>query len=147
MKRPRAGCPGGSLASGRLSAASLARVRAAFCPKQSWGLSRCLSLRNSKHHPRSAFAPASRPESRRAEPGYQVIRRNGAVTPFDASKIAIALTKAFLAVEGNSAAASRRVHDIVEALTAQIVDRPDAPRRYRAHASTSRTCRTRSSSR
>ncbi|MCK0198631.1 ribonucleoside-diphosphate reductase subunit alpha [Ancylobacter sp. 6x-1] len=52
---------------------------------------------------------------------YQVIRRNGAVTPFDASKIAVALTKAFLAVEGSSAAASRRVHDIVADLTGQIV--------------------------
>ncbi|MGE3147904.1 MAG: ribonucleoside-diphosphate reductase subunit alpha [Pseudorhodoplanes sp.] len=56
-----------------------------------------------------------------SEPAYQVIRRNGAVTPFDASKIAVALTKAFLAVEGNSAAASRRVHDIVAELTQQIV--------------------------
>jgi ribonucleoside-diphosphate reductase alpha chain len=56
-----------------------------------------------------------------ATPGYQVIRRNGAVTPFDASKISVALTKAFLAVEGSSAAASRRVHDIVAGLTEQIV--------------------------
>ncbi|MGL4966340.1 MAG: ribonucleoside-diphosphate reductase subunit alpha [Inquilinus sp.] len=56
-----------------------------------------------------------------AEPAYQVIRRNGAVTPFDESKISVALTKAFLAVEGAGAAASRRVHDIVEGLTAQIV--------------------------
>ncbi|WP_371344909.1 ribonucleoside-diphosphate reductase subunit alpha [Ancylobacter sp. IITR112] len=54
-------------------------------------------------------------------PGYQLIRRNGAVTPFNASKIAVALTKAFLAVEGSSAAASRRVHDIVADLTEQIV--------------------------
>ena len=54
-------------------------------------------------------------------PAYQVIRRNGAVTPFDPSKIAVALTKAFLAVEGNSAAASRRVHDMVAELTQQIV--------------------------
>ncbi len=50
-----------------------------------------------------------------------MIRRNGAVTPFDETKIAVALTKAFLAVEGNSAATSRRVHDIVVELTAQIV--------------------------
>lgn len=57
-----------------------------------------------------------------AEPGYRVIRRNGAVTPFDPSKIAVALTKAFLAVEGNTAAASRRIHEIVERLTRQIVD-------------------------
>lgn len=66
-------------------------------------------------------ATAQRPSRPATEPTYQVIRRNGAVTPFDASKIAVALTKAFLAVEGNSAAASRRVHDIVAGLTEQIV--------------------------
>ncbi|MFT3987663.1 ribonucleoside-diphosphate reductase subunit alpha [Aestuariivirga sp.] len=56
-----------------------------------------------------------------AEPLYQVIRRNGLVTPFDPAKIAIALTKAFLAVEGGTAAASRRIHDIVADLTQQVV--------------------------
>ena len=61
------------------------------------------------------------PAGAAAQPDHQVIRRNGAVTTFDASKIAVALTKAFLAVEGNSAAASRRVHDIVAELTQQIV--------------------------
>ncbi|MBS7697134.1 MULTISPECIES: ribonucleoside-diphosphate reductase subunit alpha [unclassified Chelatococcus] len=69
-----------------------------------------------------------------AEPGYKLIRRNGAVTPFDPSKIAIALTKAFLAVEGSGAAASRRVHDIVADLTDQIVTalmrRADAGRTF-----------------
>ena len=48
-----------------------------------------------------------------SEPGYQLIRRNGAVTPFDPSKISVALTKAFLAVEGSNAAASRRIHEAV----------------------------------
>src|SRR5690606_23654788 len=38
-----------------------------------------------------------------------------------ASKIAVAMTKAFLAVEGASAAASRRVHENVEQLTADVV--------------------------
>ncbi len=52
---------------------------------------------------------------------FQVIRRNGSVTPFDARKITVALTKAFLAVEGGRAAASRRVHETVEELTEQIV--------------------------
>lgn len=47
-------------------------------------------------------------EAAASAPGYQLIRRNGAVTPFDASKIAGALTKAFPAVEGHSTAASRR---------------------------------------
>jgi ribonucleoside-diphosphate reductase alpha chain len=51
----------------------------------------------------------------------QVIRRNGMVSKFDASKIAVAMTKAFLAVEGHTAAASRRVHEIVEQLTAEVV--------------------------
>ncbi|MFC0012927.1 ribonucleoside-diphosphate reductase subunit alpha [Devosia nitrariae] len=56
-----------------------------------------------------------------AEPGFHVIRRNGAVTPFDATKISAALTKAFLAVEGSSASASRRIHEIVEDMTLDIV--------------------------
>ncbi len=52
------------------------------------------------------------------EPGkLHVIRRNGKVTPFDANKIAVAMTKAFLAVEGGHAAASTRVHETVERLT------------------------------
>lgn len=73
----------------------------------------------------TAIAPmphAAQPAARMvAEPAYQVIRRNGAVTPFDAGKIAVALTKAFLAVEGQSAAASRRIHEAVAALTDQVV--------------------------
>ena len=54
--------------------------------------------------------------------GFQVIRRNGKVTHFDINKIAVAMTKAFLAVEGGSAAASTRVHNTVADLTSQVVD-------------------------
>jgi len=50
-----------------------------------------------------------------------VMRRNGKVTPFDQSKIMVAITKAFLAVEGSTAAASARVHENVEKLTEQVV--------------------------
>ena len=50
----------------------------------------------------------------------RVIKRNGTVVPFDASKIAIAMTKAFLAVEGGKAAASTRVRETVDNLTKQI---------------------------
>ena len=53
---------------------------------------------------------------------HHVLRRNGKRTPFDRSKIAVALTKAFLAVEGGKAAASQRVHDTVEELTTTIVE-------------------------
>ena len=56
-----------------------------------------------------------------ASDGLQVIRRNGKVTHFDANKIAVAMTKAFLAVEGGNAAASSRVHDTVQELTDQVV--------------------------
>jgi ribonucleoside-diphosphate reductase alpha chain len=65
-----------------------------------------------------------RPESLavpEAAPPMQVIRRNGAVSRFDAGKISVAMTKAFLAVEGHAAAASRRVHENVEQLTADVV--------------------------
>ncbi|WP_294644762.1 ATP cone domain-containing protein, partial [uncultured Aureimonas sp.] len=51
----------------------------------------------------------------------RVIRRNGAVSPFDASKIAVAMTKAFLAVEGRQAPVSTRVNDVVRALSDEVV--------------------------
>ena len=54
--------------------------------------------------------------------GVQVIRRNGSFSPFDAKKISSAITKAFVAVEGTGATASRRIHESVAALTAQIVE-------------------------
>ncbi len=53
---------------------------------------------------------------------YQVIRRNGGSTPFDANKISVAMTKAFLAVEGEDATASRRIREVVADLTAQVTD-------------------------
>ena len=40
---------------------------------------------------------------------YRVMRRNGKVTAYDPHKIVVAMTKAFLSVEGSSAAASSRI--------------------------------------
>ncbi len=57
-----------------------------------------------------------------AHKDHKVIRRNGKVTAFDASKISIAMTKAFLDVEGNTAAASASVRDKVESLTLNVVN-------------------------
>src|SRR5687768_392009 len=51
----------------------------------------------------------------------RVIRRNGKITAFDASKISVALTKAFLAVEGGRAAASRRIYETAGELSQQVV--------------------------
>ncbi len=53
--------------------------------------------------------------------GYQIIRRNGAVVSFEPSKIAVALTKAFLAVHGTQGAASASVRETVESLTETVV--------------------------
>jgi ribonucleoside-diphosphate reductase alpha chain len=52
---------------------------------------------------------------------YQIIRRNGAVVPFEPSKIAVALMKAFLAVHGTQGAASASVREVVEDLTQNVV--------------------------
>ncbi len=52
---------------------------------------------------------------------YKIIRRNGSVVAFEPSKIAIAVTKAFLAVNGGQGAASARVREQVEQLTHSVV--------------------------
>ena len=52
---------------------------------------------------------------------YKVIRRNGAVVAFEPSKIAIAVTKAFLAVNGGQSAASARVRELTAKLTDVVV--------------------------
>ena len=52
---------------------------------------------------------------------YKVIRRNGSVVVFQPAKISIALTKAFIAVNGGQGAASARVREMVEELTNGIV--------------------------
>ena len=60
-------------------------------------------------------------ETAAAQPGQiRVIRRNGKLTAYDPSKIKVAMTKAFLAVEGGGAAASSRVHETVETLVDTI---------------------------
>jgi len=52
---------------------------------------------------------------------YQIIRRNGAVVPFEPNKIAVALMKAFLAVHGTQGAASASVRETVDGLTQAVV--------------------------
>ncbi|MFM7330245.1 MAG: ribonucleoside-diphosphate reductase subunit alpha [Brachymonas sp.] len=65
---------------------------------------------------RSSVHPASNPYA-----NYQIIRRNGAVVPFEPSKIAVAMMKAFLAVHGTQGAASASVREAVDALTSLVV--------------------------
>ena len=51
---------------------------------------------------------------------YRVVRRNGSIAAFDVDKISVAMTKAFLAVEGNQAAASARIHETVSVLSSSV---------------------------
>jgi len=53
---------------------------------------------------------------------YKVIRRNGAVVGFEPGKISVAVTKAFLAVNGGQGAGSARVRELVEKLAATVVN-------------------------
>lgn len=64
--------------------------------------------------------PSSSTVSATAPGQLRVIKRNGTVVPYDDSKIAVAITKAFLAVEGGTAAASSRIHETVSSLCHQI---------------------------
>ena len=66
--------------------------------------------------PQPSQANASLPLSH-----YQIIRRNGAVVPFEPTKIAVALMKAFLAVHGTQGAASASVRETVDGLTQAVV--------------------------
>lgn len=51
---------------------------------------------------------------------YVMRRDNRSLVPFKDDKIKIAITKAYLAVEGGNAAASRRVHEVVDELTTEV---------------------------
>src|SRR5947207_5678372 len=52
---------------------------------------------------------------------YKVIRRNGAVVAFEPAKVSVAMTKAFLAVNGAQGAASARIRELVGSLTDAVV--------------------------
>ncbi len=67
-------------------------------------------------------APQKEPINENMEVLYKVIRRNGKVTPFNVNKIIIALSKAFLDVEGGNASGSSRIHKTVEQLSTQITE-------------------------
>jgi len=74
-----------------------------------------------------AAGVAANPQSSPAAAGagnyqdYKIIRRNGAVVAFEPSKISVAVTKAFLAVNGGQGAASARVREVVELVTQNVV--------------------------
>ena len=85
---------------------------------------------DTEHSTSSASRPATSRQAQQHDdslstmaPGQlRVIKRNGAVVVYDTSKITVAITKAYLAVEGGNAAASSRVHETVARLAQEISD-------------------------
>ena len=77
-------------------------------------------------NPNQTGSPASGDSSQdqsiaNTAPGQlRVIKRNGKVVGYDDDKITVAISKAFLAVEGGTAAASSRIHETVARLTEQV---------------------------
>ncbi|TWG07690.1 ribonucleoside-diphosphate reductase subunit alpha [Saccharopolyspora dendranthemae] len=68
-------------------------------------------------------SPTNTPHAIEAETAQvRVLRRDGSTSGFDASKISVALTKAFLAVEGDAAGGSSRLHALVTDLTEQATN-------------------------
>ncbi len=69
----------------------------------------------------AAAAAAGTPPAGTELSHYQIIRRNGAVVPFEPPKIAVAMMKAFLAVHGTQGAVSASVREVVDQLTQAVV--------------------------
>jgi ribonucleoside-diphosphate reductase alpha chain len=81
-------------------------------------------MTNSAAYSDSAALPTAAPDTQANQQldQYKVIRRNGSVVAFEPAKISIAMTKAFLAVNGGQGATSARVREIVEQLTRGVVN-------------------------
>ena len=69
----------------------------------------------------TATAIAEPPAPATDTQSLQVIKRNGTLVSFNPAKISVAVTKAFLAVEGDQAAGSARINDAVHRVTEQVV--------------------------
>ena len=69
-----------------------------------------------------AALPESGTPARSPYADYKIIRRNGAVVGFEPGKISVAMTKAFLAVNGSQGAASARIRTVVADLTETVVN-------------------------
>lgn len=71
--------------------------------------------------PIQGLAYSSQLELNANMPGLlKTIKRNGKVVRYDEDKVKVAITKAFIAVEGGNAATSNRIHDQINGLTQDI---------------------------
>ena len=80
------------------------------------------SVAAERNEPAPSFIPVLSQLADHDWNNYHTIRRNGAVVGFEPHKIAVAMTKAFLAVHGGPSAASSRIRELVDTLTTQVVN-------------------------
>ena len=66
-------------------------------------------------------SPADPPAAAAPAAGMSVLRRDGSIAEFDPGRISVAITKAFLAVEGETAGRSSRLRALVVDLTDAVV--------------------------
>src|SRR5271170_7130084 len=71
--------------------------------------------------PSTPPTPEENTENQARYGDYKIVRRKGAVVGFEPAKISIAMTKAFIAVNGGQGAASARIREIVSVLTDAVV--------------------------
>ncbi|HVT61957.1 MAG TPA: ATP cone domain-containing protein, partial [Legionellaceae bacterium] len=65
--------------------------------------------------PIAPSASVSQFEINANSPGVlKIIKRNGKTVSYDENKITVAITKAFIAIEGSNAVASNRIRDQIE---------------------------------
>ncbi len=93
-------------------------------PSPGWQRANRASPVNRNAHtpkPSDLSPPPVDPGAAATAPGnLRVIKRGGTLVAYDDSKIRIAMLSAVLAVEGDSAANSKRVHQLVDSLTGNI---------------------------
>ncbi|MCI9889048.1 ribonucleoside-diphosphate reductase subunit alpha [Micrococcales bacterium 31B] len=115
----RRGCPPGGLLQ-RSSGCPLVAVQRLIHSNSSRALP-CVAPQKGKHVTQTLDRDDALSAGNRPSTTIHVIKRDGSASDFDASKISVAISKAFLAVEGSSAGVSERVRGIVADLSDQVV--------------------------
>ena len=74
-------------------------------------------------YPRQSESDANQFELNANKPGLlKTIKRNGSVAPYNEDKIKVAITKAYIAVEGRNAATSNRIHQQIDNITKLLTE-------------------------
>ena len=74
-------------------------------------------------YPRQSESNLNAFELNANKPGLlKTIKRNGSIARYDEDKIKVAITKAYIAVEGRNAATSNRIHQQIDEITKHLTE-------------------------